>query len=310
MISIKGLDGLTVRDLAALIALSEAKHFGRAAATCGITQPSLSAIVKKAELGLGFALFHRTPKAFSVTPDGRRVLSALSDALKALQLIHPTTDASLDWAGTFRLGIIPTLGPYLLPIMLPHLRRDFAKVEWELVEAQTSRLIKLLLEGRLDGALLSLPSGESGLAEIVLFQEELVLAIPDGHPFAQRTSVGIGEIDPKEMLLLERGHCLREDVLRQCSAPQVSAKPTHAASLEIQRLMVKAGTGCAVFPALAIDWDRHASGMIRYVPFDSPAPSRTIGLAYRQGHARAAAIQEIGHKLKEIPMSARFTGNG
>jgi LysR family transcriptional regulator, hydrogen peroxide-inducible genes activator len=301
MISIKGLDGLTVRDMAALVALGELKHFGKAARECGLAQPSLSAIVKKAEAGLGASLFIRSPKGVSVTPEGRRTLSAFQDALALLQLAHQAAALDDTWTGTFRLGIIPTLAPYFLPEALPLLRREHAEIDWELVEAQTHRLVRLLLEGRLDAALLSLPTGESALEEIALFQEELVLAVPETHHFASRESVNVGEIDPKEMILLERGHCLREDVLRQCSATPVSAKPTHAASLEIQRLMVKAGTGCAVFPALAVDWDRNADGIIRYIPFDSPPPSRTVGLVFRRAHPRNPAVKAIAATLRSVP---------
>jgi LysR family hydrogen peroxide-inducible transcriptional activator len=261
-----------------------------------IAQPSLSAIVKKAEVGLGMALFQRSPRQVAITPEGRRILAAFSVALKTLQGIHPQESNEMTWTGTFRLGIIPTLGPYLLPSILPH----FRSIEWELVESQTARLVKLLGDGRLDAGLVSLPLEESGLAEMPLFREELVLAVPRTHHLADRESVSLSDIDSKEMILLEKGHCLREDVLRQCGTAHVTAKPTHAASLEVQRLMVKANAGCAVFPSLATKWDRDSGGMIRYVPFESPVPNRTIGLAYRKSHPRSLAIEAIGKELRAI----------
>jgi len=292
-----------VKDFRALVALSELRHFGRAAQQCGIAQPSLSAIVKKAEAALQAPLFARSSRTVELTPEGEVAIPVMEEMLRTLERLTRIRQSSIArLLGEFRLGIIPTLGPYLLPHCMPALKERFPKLELTLVEAQTQRLIKMLQARRIDAALVSLPLDEGSLVEIPLFQEELALATPADHALARRQSVGVGDIDPKEIILLEDGHCLREDVLRQCNPQNRATKATHAASLEVQRYMVQAGTGCAVFPALAVHWDTARSPLLRYVPFHHPAPSRTVGIVYPRNGFRADDVKALSECLAGLSM--------
>lgn len=303
MISIESLDPLSLRDLRALLTLAELRHFGRAAQQCGMTQPSLSAIVKKAEGILRAPLFIRTPRSVEISQEGQVAFPIIEEAFRGLERLTHIRQSSISrLVGALRLGIIPTLGPYLLPHCMPALKERFPKLELVLVEARTQSLIKMLQSRRIDAALVSLPLDEPYLSEIPLFQEELALALPVEHPLAKRKSVGVADIDQREIILLEDGHCLREDVLRQCNPRNEASKSGHAASLEVQRYMVQAGSGCAVFPALAVNWSAFPSPLIRYVPFNHPSPSRTVGLVSPRTSVRGDDIGALAECLRNLPM--------
>lgn len=310
MVSIDSLDALSIRDLRALLTLAELRHFGRSAQQCGMTQPSLSAIVKKAEGVLQAPLFLRTSRAVELTPEGQVVVQVLEETFRALNGLSRIRQSPIvRLTGTLRLGIIPTLGPYLLPHCLPTIKERFPKLDLTLVEGQTQRLAKLLQTRRIEAALLSLPVDEPFFKEVPLFQEELALAVPADHALAKKLSVSIGDVDQSGIILLEDGHCLREDVLRQCNPQNRSTKAIHAASLEVQRYMVQAGTGCAVFPALAVNWPA-PSPLIRYIPFHHPAPSRTIGLVYPRNSEVEPDILALAECIKGLSMPATVQRGG
>jgi len=284
------LDGLSIRDLRALVVLAERLHFGRAAEELDIAQPSLSAAVQKMERAVGERLFDRTSRHVSLTPAGQRVVQRIRSALEELAAIGGGGAATERLAGRFRLGLVPTIGPYYAPRFLSALRQRYPKLELVLTEALTEALLHMLLLRTLDAAIVCLPTGEPGLTEKPLFREPFVLAVPSSHPLAAASEVALGQLKLREVMLMERGHCLREQTLETCGAtPDSGLSPVQAASLETLRHLVAAGTGCALLPQMAVTGGADCGGLVRYIPFHEPSPSRTIGFVF---HERCPRIED------------------
>ncbi|HEV2846313.1 MAG TPA: hydrogen peroxide-inducible genes activator [Thermoanaerobaculia bacterium] len=285
-----GLEGLSIRDLRAVVALAERLHFGRAAEDLAIAQPSLSAAVKKVEEAVGERLFERTSRHVSVTPTGQRVVQRMRSMLEELAEIGRSGSRAERLSGRFRLGLVPTIGPYYAPRFLGTLRERYPRLELVLTEALTEALLQMLRQRSLDAAVICLPTGERGLTETPLLRESFLLAVSSSHPLAASPEVGLGQIEPREMLLMERGHCLREQTLEACgTTPDTTSSPSQAASVETLRHLVAAGNGCALIPQMAITPGLDCGGLVRYLPFREPAPGRTIGLVF---HDRCARVED------------------
>lgn len=285
------LEGLSVRDLRAVVALAERLHFGKAAEDLAIAQPSLSAAVKKVEEAVGERLFERTSRHVSMTPAGQRIVQRMRSALEELAGIGRAGAQAERLSGRFRLGLVPTIGPYYAPQFLAVLRGRYPKLELVLTEALTEALLLMLRQRALDAAIICLPTGERGLTETPLLREPFLLAVPASHPLAAAPEVSLGQIEPREMLLMERGHCLREQTLETCGATSdtTTSSPAQAASVETLRHLVAAGSGCALIPQMAIGPGLDCAGLVRYLPFREPAPGRTIGLVF---HDRCARVED------------------
>jgi LysR family hydrogen peroxide-inducible transcriptional activator len=295
------LDSLSVRDLRAVVALAERLHFGRAAEDLSIAQPSLSAAVKKVEEVLGERLFERTSRQVSLTPAGQRVVQRVRLVLEELAAIGRSGVRQEALAGRFRLGLVPTIGPYYAPRFLGLLRERYPRLELVLTEALTEALLHMLRQRSLDAAVLCLPTGEWGLTEIPLLREPFLLAVPSNHPIRQKEAMSLDQIDPREILLMERGHCLREQTLEACGTTADSASnPVQAASVETLRHLVAAGSGCALLPQMAVATGMDCAGLVRYIRFCEPAPSRTIGLAFHERCTRVEDAAELAVFLREL----------
>ncbi len=291
---------MTLQELRYLVALAEHGHFGRAAAACYVSQPSLSAAVKKLENELGVMLFERTRRRVLPTARGERVVRRARRILEeARRLEEEARRPELPLSGIFRLGAIPTIGPYLMPHLVPPLRRDHPALQLHLIEQQTAVLLEQLQQGRLDAALMSPPLDETGLVRADLYREDFHLAAPPEHPLSARASIDPAEIVGEPLLLLDEGHCLRDQVLEVCSTEDTPARELlRGSSLETLRSMVAAGVGCTLLPALALHPLGGASP-VEIRPFTAPAPHRRVTLYWRKGFAREDSARELADWIRQ-----------
>ena len=309
-LSMDWLDSLSIRDLRAVVVLADRLHFGRAAEDLAIAQPSLSAAVQKVEKVVGERLFERTSRRVALTPAGQLAVQRIRSALLEIGEIGRGGGPKMPLEGRFRLGLVPTIGPYYVPRFLPALRLRHPRLELLLTEALTESLLQMLRQRSLDAALVCMPTGEPGLTETPLLREPFVLAVPSTHPLASAGEVSVGQIELREMLLMERGHCLREQTLETCgSSPDAALNPVQAASLETLRHLVAAGIGCAILPGMAVAAGADCMGLVRYVPFREPSPSRTIGFVFHQRCPRLEDAVELARFLSELhrPVSSIST---
>ncbi len=274
----KGLGSVAIRDLGAVSMLGRILHFGRAAERCGMAQASLSTLVQRVEKATGVLIFKRTSRSCAMTPDGALVLEAIDKLLKMLDDLERVQDQPGTLAGPIRLGFIPTLGPYLMPHLLPALLERFPQARFFFFEAMTEHLVGMIRSRQVDAGFLSFPSRSEALAEFPLFEEELVLALPWNHRLSALDRVALTDIPRDEIILMDHGHCLRDHTLQVCGGGQISMAPVHATSLETLRFMVGANVGCAIVPALAVAGTPPAADLVAYRKFGDPVPTRTVGL--------------------------------
>ena len=297
---------MTLQDLRYVVTLAETRNFARAAKACYVSQPTLSTQIKKLEDELGLALFERTNKRVMPTPAGFELIVQARVVLEEAEKLQQMAQQALDpMAGPLRLGVIPTLGPYLLPHLVPQLRADYPRLSLYLREDLTGNLIERLRSGALDAILLALPIQTDGLELIELFREPFVMALPKDSPLAGKSEVMETDLMGVQLLLLEDGHCLRDQALAVCGLPQPrGAEDFRGSSLETLRQMVAAGVGCTLLPALAADaagtgGTKLASDrLIELRPFAAPVPSRTIGLAARRGFPRMEMVRAFAELIK------------
>lgn len=294
---------MNLRDLRYLVALSDHKHFGRAAAACFVSQPTLSTQVKKLEDELGVALFERAPRKVMLTPIGHDIVERARRVVGDVEQIKESARRSRDpEAGTVRLGLFPTLGPYLLPHTVPPLHARFPQLELLLVEEKSDVLLTRLHEGRLDAALLALPVHDDQLHAEFLFEEPFVLAVPGAHPLAKRDSLSLKELSQQKLLLLADGHCLRDQALDVCRLSGASEKGEfQATSLETLRQMVAANVGMTLLPMLAIQPPVARSDNIHLLGFSDSRPSRRIAMVWRRSSAMADFLRSLADVFKQLP---------
>lgn len=293
---------MNLRDLRYLVAVAEHKHFGRAAAACHVSQPTLSQQLKKLEHYLGATLIERDSHRVMLTPIGQEIATrakrVMHEADALVQLARAATDPL---QGDFRLGAFPTLAPYYLPRVLPALRKRFNKLRLFLVEDKTPQLLQQLSRGDLDAALLALPINEEALDVIPLFREPFYLVVPKSHALARRAHVQQSDLVGQSLLLLEDGHCLREQALDVCTrAGAGETAEFRASSLETLREMVAGGIGITLMPAMATRKDDRA---VRYLPFDDAPPTREIGLVFRRSTPRRATMSALAQVLRRIKLN-------
>ena len=294
---------MNLRDLRYLIALADLRHFGRAAEACHVSQPTLSTQVRKLEEELGVALVERAPRQVMLTAAGRDIVERARRVLADVEQMRETARRAADpEAGTVRLGIFPTLGPYLLPHVVPGVRARFPRLELLLVEEKTELLLAMLRDGRLDAALLALPLHEDWLECEFLFEEPFLLAVPAGHALAARHDLRLADLADQHLLLLEDGHCLRDQALEVCALAGAGEKEGfRATSLETLRQMVAAGVGITLLPMLAIKPPVSSSPDLKLVDFRAPAPSRRVAMVWRRSSAMAGFLQQLAAVLRKLP---------
>lgn len=293
------IEHLSLRDLRLLVTLAERQHFARTADEFDLSQSTLSAAVKKIEAAFGTPLLERSSRRVSLTPEGEAVVRQAHAVLEeARRLAHVLDPAAAPLTGRFRLGAFPTLGPYLFPLALGPLRDAYPGLDLTLTEALTDELLRQLRGRLIDGALLALPQDSGDLTAFPLFREPFWLAVSTSHPLARRAALEVDEVPLEELLLLEPGHCLRDQVLAACGTGFLAHRRTvHAAGLETQKAMVAAGMGCAVLPALAVPGTHPG---IALLPFASPVPGREIALVVRRGGADPRDAREMATLLRQV----------
>ncbi|ACI97877.1 LysR substrate-binding domain-containing protein [Rhodospirillum centenum] len=300
------MTAITLRQLRYLVALADTLHFGRAAAACHVSQPSLSAQIQQLESLLGTALVERTKHRVLLTPAGKDTVRRARDVLAAVDdMSQMARAAGRPLCGALRLGVIPTIGPYLLPGVLPGLRRDYPDLRLYLREDLTERLLDRLRAGDLDAAVLALPVAEPGLETVDLFEEPFLVALPQNHPLSERTAVRQSDLSGEVLLLLEDGHCFRDQALDVCRLSGAREDPGFAAtSLPTLVEMVAGGLGLTLLPARAAPL-LTAAGQVVLRPFVAPVPVRRVGLVWRRGSVREADLQRLAGHLAEGTRSCR-----
>jgi LysR family hydrogen peroxide-inducible transcriptional activator len=285
---------MNLRDLQYLVALAETRHFGRAAQRCHVSQPTLSAQLKKLEEYLGVALIERRPRKVALTAAGLAVIERARRMLQDAEDIRALAHASQDpLAGQLKVGLIPTLGPYLLPRVMPRFAQALPKLSLLLHEYQTGPLVQQVLDGELDLAILALPADTRGLQTRPLFAEPFLVAMPEKHRLASKRRLRTADLGGEKLLLLEEGHCLREHALEACARAGVEEQGFRATSLETLRQMVAAGAGITLLPRLAAEGPFASARGLVLRPFAPPVPSRTVGAAWRRSTSRGAAIAAV-----------------
>ena len=294
---------MNLRDLKYLLALADHRHFGRAAEACFVSQPTLSTQIRKLEDELGVPLVERAPRKVMLTPAGREAAERARRIVAEVEQMKEAARRSQDpEAGTVRLGMFPTLGPYLLPHVVPRIRARFPHLELLLVEEKSDVLLSRLREGKLDAGLLALPVADDQLHTEFLFEEPFVLAVPESHPLAQRGSLTLAELSHQQLLLLEDGHCLREQALDVCRLSGANEKSEfRATSLETLRQMVAADVGITLLPTLAVTPPVARSPNIHLLGFSDSHPSRRIAMVWRKSSAMSGFLQVFAQVFRELP---------
>jgi len=275
---------VTLQELKYLVALADHGHFGKAAEACFITQSTLSTQIKKLEAFLGITLFDRSLKRVTPTPTGREILAAARNIVEESERIRELAKHAQDpMTRTIHLGVIPTLGPYYLPHALSLVHTKHPGLRLLLREEMTPQILTHLNDGKLDAGLLALPVNDDNLRVEPLFYEPFFAALPAGHALAKHATLKVADIMKEKLLLLDEGHCLRDQALDVCGTGSRGREEVRATSLETLRQMVGMGLGLTLLPALAIGaGPRISEKLIEIRPFKSPPPGRTIGLAWRK----------------------------
>lgn len=289
---------LTLKQLRYFSALAETLHFGKAAKLCNVSQPALSMQIKDLEGHLGVTLVERGSTRLLLTPEGGEIAKRAREILMSVQdLTELASHRRHPLAGRLRLGVIPSIGPYLLPKLLPDAHDAFPDLALSLRESQTQTLIDDLLDGYLDLLILALPVGPDEIDTMILFDDRFSVALPRDHALSKRQQVSQEELADEHLLLLEEGHCLRDQALAICQTAKTDE--FRASSLATVVQMVANGYGVTILPALALATEVGPPGPIAVVPFAEPAPFRTIGLAWRRSSPHEKAFNELGRFIQE-----------
>jgi LysR family transcriptional regulator, hydrogen peroxide-inducible genes activator len=300
---------MTLTELRYIVAVAREKHFGRAADACFVSQPTLSVAIKKLEEELEVQLFERGNNEVSVTDIGQQIIEQAQRVLEQAQSIREIAKLGRDpLAGPLKVGVIYTIGPYLLPELVKSVIANCPQMPLLLQENFTVKLLELLRQGELDVAILADPFSAHGLVTQAVYDEGFRVALPKEHAWAKRKTIKSEELKQENMLLLGSGHCFRDHVLEAC--PELSRfsqnnegiqKTFEGSSLETIRHMVASGIGITVLPALATPEgkvrSRSVDNLLAYVPFDAPVPTRRVVLAWRKSYTRSAAVQTLRKAL-------------
>ena len=295
---------MTLTELKYVVALAQERHFGRAAQKCFVTQPTLSLALAKLEDELGMRLFERNKNEVLVTPMGAGIVEqarrVLDEAGKIASLAKGAQD---QLAGALRLGVIPTIGPYLLPELVPILRRRAPHMPLILEENFTGSLVPMLRDGEIDAALIALPFTVTGVKTRTLYEEPFSVVVPEGHAWAKKKRVRPDELSGESLLVLNAGHCFREQVLEACPGQANTASPEgrSGSSLETIRNRVASGLGVSVLPDTALQ-ARYANKLVKVIPFTEPVPSRKVAIAWRASFSRPQAVEAVARAVLDVKL--------
>ncbi|MBC7992436.1 MAG: hydrogen peroxide-inducible genes activator [Rhizobacter sp.] len=299
---------MTLTELRYIVAVAREKHFGRAAEACFVSQPTLSVAIKKLEEELDVKLFERGANEVSVTPLGEEIVRQAQSVIEQAANIKEIAKRGKDpVSGPLRLGVIYTIGPYLLPDLVKQCIERVPQMPLMLQENFTVKLLEMLRTGELDCAIIAEPFPDTGLAVAPLYDEPFMVAVPTSHPLAKRKNISAEELKKETMLLLGTGHCFRDHVLEVCpeyarfsSDAEGIRKSFEGSSLETIKYMVASGMGVTVVPQLSVPKDQQAH--VRYVPFTEPVPTRRVVLAWRRTFTRYEAIAALRNAIYACPL--------
>ena len=288
---------MNIRDLEYLVALAEHKHFRRAADACHVSQPTLSGQIRKLEDELGIILLERTSRKVLFTQSGLLLVDQAKTVLREVKLLKEmASNQGKEMTGPLHVGVIPTIGPYLMPHIVPALQKAFPDLELFLYEAQTHQLLEQLETGRLDCAIVASVRETEPFIEVSLFKERMLLAVAENHPWAKEQTIPMSMLKDHEMLMLDDGHCLRNQALGYCfTAGAKENSHFQATSLETLRNMVAANAGMTLMPELAVLSEGERGG-VKYLPC-KPEPSRDVILVYRPGSPLRARYERIAEAI-------------
>lgn len=282
---------MNLRTMQYLISVSKHLSFSKAALECNVSQPTLSEQIKKMEELLKLKIFERSNKKVLITDEGREIIESAKNIISEMETIKEVAQRRTDpLSGKFSVGAFPTLAPYLFPRLVPKIKEELPNLKLILIEEKTEILINRLKKGEIDAAILALPIEENQLTSRFLFDDEFYLAVPLEHSLASRRSIHINELKTRTLLLLEEGHCLRDQALEVCSKTGTAIDEFKATSLETLRHMIKAGTGITFMPEIAIAKNEPD---IEYIKFQEPRPKRQIALVYRNTTNKKAILEII-----------------
>jgi LysR family hydrogen peroxide-inducible transcriptional activator len=305
---------MNLRDLKYVVAVAETRHFGRAAERCFVSQPTLSGQIKKLEDELGVTIFERTNRSVEVSPIGQQIISHARLLLEQAAVIQEVARAHQDpLAGPLRIGAIPTLSPYLMPLILVPLKRQYPQLKLVLSEELTLALIARLHQHELDAILLATATEDADLADIPLFDEPFWLATPRSHPLYSKDDISREDLEAVDLLLLSEGHCLSQQVMEVCNLAERPHRgemaDLRAASLETLLQLVGAGFGCTLVPALAIRGSWMTDSGIIARPLSLPDAYRRISLVYRRSFPRVPALEALVKVIQtHLPNTVRRLG--
>ena len=294
---------MNFRALQYFVKLAELKHFSKAASACFVSQPTLSTQIRKLEEELGVSLVERAPRRVMLTPIGEDIAHRARHVLRDIEHLKDAARRSRNpETGSIKLGIFPTLAPYLLPHVIPVICERFPELRLQLAEEKTEDILNMLDQGRLDAGLLALPVEEHGMNMEVLFEEPFVTAMPASHPLTDKQTICLKDLEGEELLLLEEGHCLREHALAVCALAGAHERVDfHATSMETLRQMVAANAGVTLMPVLSVKPPIPSIDNIALRSFDPPSPSRTIALVWRNSSPLDGFLRELADSLKLDP---------
>ncbi len=286
---------MNLRALQYLVALADLRHFSKAAERCYVSQPTLSTQIRKLEEELEVQLVERSPRQVMLTRVGEEIVARARAILAEVDAVQAIARRSRDpHSGTLRLGVFPTLAPYFLPHVIPQLRQRYPNLGLRLFEEKTEQILDMLDRGRLDAGLLALPLHDDQLITRVLFDEPFVVALPEHHALAAKPALDLADLESQELLLLEDGHCLRDQALAVCHmAGAHETLDFHATSMETLRQMVAANTGITLLPVLAVKPPIAPTDNVVIRPFNPPGPTRTIAMVWRKSSALNDFLDEI-----------------
>ncbi len=292
---------VTVRQLQYIVAVAERRNFRRAATECHVSQPSLSVQIAQVEGALGVRVFERDRRHVLVTPAGTDIVARARTLLRSMEeLVDSATRLADPFLGTLRLGVIPTIGPYLLPDLVPRLRAAYPKLTLLWIEDKTETLMARLRDGKIEGAILALEADIGSVERVVLGDDPFVFAAPPDHPLARGNRRIRGhDLDGHALLLLDDGHCFRDQALSFCSKAGADEMAVRATSLSTLAQMAASGAGGTLLPSLAIDVENRR-GTLRIRRFAGDPPKRTIALVWRRGSALEPTLHPIGQTMGKV----------
>jgi LysR family hydrogen peroxide-inducible transcriptional activator len=300
---------MTLTELRYIVAVSQKNHFGKAAQACFVSQPTLSIAIKNLEKELGVRLFERSSKnEIRITDIGQRLIDQAYIVLQQAQMLGEIAQQGKDpLSGQFKLGVIYTIGPYLLPSLIPVLRKSVPNLKLIIEENFTANLFQSLKQGSLDAIIISYPFEEPGIETAPLYEEPFIVALPINHAWKDREAIPTEDLASQDLMLLGAGHCFRDQVIKACpncmSGNSELTRTLEGGSLETIRHMVATGTGITVLPRTSIMHSQNNETMIDIKPFESPSPSRTVAIAWRKHYPRKEAIVTIRDTIKSCPLN-------